>query len=126
MLSDPIAIPGEIFLFDCWYGPSGLTDCPTVRVKGIEDVRTSAIRAVGPETVANKNLVKVHYQFLVIEKAIPRAEIFEDPHVTRYLFRPEIESLLNHAGLRLVAFFEWMSGREPGSDTWSVCFVSRR
>ena len=28
----------------------------------------------------------------------------------RYLFRPEIEGLLNDAGLKLVDSFEWMTG----------------
>jgi hypothetical protein len=44
----------------------------------------------------------------------------------RYLFRPEIELLLGEAGMSIRAAAEWMTGREPGYDTWGVCFVAGR
>jgi len=43
----------------------------------------------------------------------------------RYLFKPEVELLFANEGFETVEWFEWMTGREPGLDTWSVCFVGR-
>jgi SAM-dependent methyltransferase len=117
--------PGGLFLFDCWYGPAVLTDLPAVRVKRMEDDKTSVLRTVEPEMFANDNLVKVHYQVLVREKATSQVEVFEETHVMRYLFTPEVEGLLTRAGFQWVTSFEWMTGRQPGFDTWSVCFVAR-
>jgi len=44
----------------------------------------------------------------------------------RYLFRPEVELFLQNAGMTLVAAEEWMTGRQPGYDTWGVCFVAEK
>jgi SAM-dependent methyltransferase len=117
--------PGGLFLFDCWYGPAVLCDPPVVRVKRMEDERTSILRTVEPELVAGDNLVNVHYQVLVTEKATSRVEAFEETHVMRFLFTPEVEWLMTHAGFQMVTSFEWMTGRAPGLDTWNVCFVGR-
>jgi hypothetical protein len=43
----------------------------------------------------------------------------------RYLFRPEIDLLLAASGLALEHAAEWMTDREPGFETWGVCFVVR-
>jgi hypothetical protein len=43
----------------------------------------------------------------------------------RYLFKPEIDIFFSQAGFQIIDFFEWMTGRKPGFDTWSVCFVGR-
>jgi hypothetical protein len=43
----------------------------------------------------------------------------------RYLFMPEIELLAKQADLEILETREWMTGREPGLDTWSVYFVLR-
>jgi SAM-dependent methyltransferase len=117
---------GGLFLFDCWYGPAVLTDPPAVRVKRMEDDRTSVLRTVEPQMLANDNLVKVHYEVFVRDKATSQVEVCEETHVMRYLFTPEVEGLLTRAGFQWVTSFEWMTGRQPGVDTWSVCFVAHR
>jgi hypothetical protein len=43
----------------------------------------------------------------------------------RYLFLPEIDLLLRKTGMEIIESSEWMTGREPGFDTWGVCFVVR-
>lgn len=116
---------GGIFLFDCWYGPAVLTDRPSVRVKRMEDQWTSVVRVAEPLMVANENLVRVAYQVFVRDKATGSLETFEETHVMRYLFKPEVEWLLHRAGFKPVDCFEWMTGRLPGFDTWSVCFVAQ-
>jgi SAM-dependent methyltransferase len=116
---------GGIFLFDCWYGPAVLTEKPEVREKQFEDDRYKIIRKAEPKMIANANIVEVKYQLLAEDKANGRIEKIEETHRMRYLFKPEIEMFFSSAGIQIVDFFEWMTGREPGFDTWSVCFVGR-
>ncbi|MGL5807353.1 MAG: class I SAM-dependent DNA methyltransferase, partial [Xenococcaceae cyanobacterium] len=49
--------PGGIFLFDCWYGPTVLSDRPAVRVKRLEDEEIIVTRVAEPVMYANDNLV---------------------------------------------------------------------
>lgn len=117
--------PGGIFIFDCWYGPAVLTDRPTVREKHLEDESVSITRIAEPVMYANENLVDVNYRVMVTDKSNGEVEELRESHVMRYLFRPELETYLNGAGLSLVESAEWMTGREPGFDTWGVFFVVR-
>ena len=115
--------PGGIFLFDCWYGPAVLSDPPVVRVKRMEDNTTSVVRIAEPVMHPNENLVDVNYQIFIRKKSCSRIEVLQESHRMRYLFRPEIEWFLNNSELKLVDCFEWITGRQPGLDTWGVCFV---
>jgi SAM-dependent methyltransferase len=115
--------PGGIFLCDCWYGPSVLSNPPMVRVKRMEDDTTSVVRIAEPVMHPNENLVDVNYQVFIREKSLGQFEVLQETHRMRYLFKPEIEWLLADSGFKLVECFEWMTGRPPGSDTWGVCFV---
>lgn len=116
---------GGVFLFDCWYGPAVLSDLPSTRVKRMEDEHLSVVRVAESVMHANEDLVEVHYQVFIRDKAQGGMEIIEETHVMRYFFKPEIELLLVDAGFESVECFEWMTGRHPGLDTWSVCFLGR-
>jgi SAM-dependent methyltransferase len=116
---------GGIFLFDCWYGPAVLAEKPEVRMKNFEDERYKIIRKAEPEMIANANIVNVTYQLLAEDKTDGQVEKIEESHRMRYLFKPEIEIFFSSSGIEMVDFFEWMTGREPGFDTWNVCFVGR-
>jgi SAM-dependent methyltransferase len=115
--------PGGIFIFDCWYGPAVLTERPAVRIKRLEEDGCSVIRVAEPVMHPNLNLVDVNYQVLVKDTATGEVQELRESHRMRYLFRPELELLLAQAGLAIEDAFEWMTGREPGFDTWGVCFV---
>ena len=41
-------------------------------------------------------------------------------------FPEEVKLLLKQAGMILLHGEEWVSGREPGENTWSVCFAARK
>ena len=118
--------PGGVFIFDCWYGPAVLTDRPVVRVKRLEDEEIAVTRIAEPVMHPNDNLVEVNYQVLVRDKASGAVEEMNETHRMRYLFRPEVELFLLNAGMTLVAAEEWMTGRQPGYDTWGVCFVAEK
>lgn len=115
--------PGGIFIFDCWYGPAVLTDRPVRRVKLLENKETTVTRIATPEMFPNDNLVSVHYQLRVEDKATGVVEDLCESHDMRYLFRPEIEIFLEQAGMQILEATEWLTGREPGFDTWGVSFV---
>jgi len=67
--------------------------------------------------------VDVNYQVIIRDKVSGEVEDVRETHRMRYLFRPEIEHFLDEAGLRISESAEWITGRQPGFDTWGVCFV---
>ncbi len=115
--------PGGICIFDCWYGPAVLHLRPSVRVKELSDDEFSIIRVADPAMLPNENAVDVNYTVWIRNRATNTLEIVRETHRMRYLFRPEIDSLVEQAGLRVLEAREWMTGREPGLDTWGVYFV---
>jgi SAM-dependent methyltransferase len=117
--------PGGIFIFDCWYGPAVLTDRPAVRVKHLEDEAISVTRIAAPVIHPNENIVDVNYQVLIRNKADSTVEELRETHRMRYLFLPEIDLLLAAGRLKIIENMEWLTGKEPGFDTWGVCFVTR-
>jgi SAM-dependent methyltransferase len=117
--------PGGIFMFDCWYGPAVLTDRPQVREKQLENENLHITRIAEPRMMANANIVEVNYQVTVTNKETGKVEKLTETHLMRYLFKPEIELIFSTGGVQIVDFFEWMTGSEPGFDTWNVCFVGR-
>lgn len=114
-----------VFIFDCWYGPAVLTDRPVVRVKRLEDEAIKVTRIAEPKIHANENIVDVNYHVFIKNKATGIVEELKETHRMRYLFKPEIDSLFEQAGFEFVDSFAWMTGREPGFNTWGVCFVGR-
>ena len=114
---------GGIFIFDCWYGPAVLSEKPAVRVKQLEDERIFVHRIAEPVMHPGKNTVDVNYQVIIKDKLNMHVEELREVHRMRYLFNPEIELFSSMHELKLLDNFEWMSGKEPGFDTWGVCFV---
>ena len=117
--------PGGIFIFDCWYGPAVLTDRPAVRIKRIEDEEIAVTRIAEPVIHPNDNMVDVNYQVFVREKAGGRVEELRETHRMRYLFQPEIDRFVREAGMSVITAEGWITGIQPGFDTWGVCYVVR-
>ncbi len=115
---------GGAFLFDCWYGPGVLSDRPGDREKKIEDSSLSIVRCAHPTMHPNENIVDVHYTITAKDESTGIVEELRETHRMRYLFKPEIEMMLDHAGLTLIQCEEWMTGKEPGFDSWGVCFIA--
>jgi SAM-dependent methyltransferase len=115
--------PGGVFVFDFWYGPAVLSDRPSVRVKRMESTEIQVTRVAEPTMHARKNCVDVHYHILIRDKDTNAVQELKETHRMRYLFSTEIEMLARAAGLRVEESCEWLSGAEPGFDTWGVCAV---
>ncbi len=112
--------PGGLFIFDHWYGPAVLTDRPAPRIKTFENGEVKIIRIATPTLWVNDNLVDVRYDLTVIEKSSNRCSQVVENHRMRYLFWPEIESLLSRHSLKQVEFREWLSGTAPGQSSWNT------
>ncbi len=118
--------PGGLFLFDIWYGPAVLHLKPETRVKRLEDDRIKVVRLAEPEIHLDRNCIDVKYQVMIRDKNSGELSELHETHNMRYLFTPEIELLLEQAGMELVRHEEWLTAADPGEATWGVCYVARR
>jgi len=114
---------GGIFIFDIWYGPAVLSELPKVRVKRLEDAEIYVTRIAEPKMYPNENLVDVNYQIFIQDKSSDAVEEIRETHRMRYLFKPELELLLNNTGFRIIDHMEWMSGKPLDINTWGSVFI---
>ena len=117
---------GGLFIFDCWYGPAVESDRPELRVKRVEDKEYRITRIAEPEMDAAARRVDVRYELFITEKESGEIESLKEIHPMRYLFPDEVEEFLKGGGFELLHSEEWLTGKVPGIDTWSVTFVARK
>lgn len=115
---------GSLFVFDVWYGPGVLTERPEMRVKQVEDEDNIAIRYASPVMCAEKNLVDVNYNVIIIEKRTSVARKIEETHHMRYFFAPEIEFMLNETGFSLLDCVECNTLGKTDYNSWTAFFVA--
>lgn len=116
--------PGGVAIFDCWYGPAVLTEGATARTRHLENERISLVRSAEPVLRPNQNCVDVNYRVLITDKQSGAVEELRETHAMRYLFSPEVELLLEAAGLELKDSVEFMTNKPLGLDTWTAVFVA--
>jgi len=117
--------PNGIFIFDVWYGPAVLTNPPTVRVKRLEDETIQITRIAEPVMYPNENCVDVNYEIFVKDKKTGNVDVIRETHIMRYLYKPEIEILLNNSEMKLVDYREWLTNNQASFDTWGVYFIAK-
>ena len=118
-------VPGGILIFDVWYGPAVLSDPPTVRIKRLEDQSIQVTRIAEPVMEPNKNWVDVNYHIFIKDLISSKIDEVREVHTMRYLFRPELELLLDRLQMQIVESREWLTDRQPGLNTWGVYFIVR-
>jgi hypothetical protein len=118
--------PNGLFIFDSWYGPAVLSDLPEVGVRRFENDRIEVSRLAEPTLHPKRNVVDVNYEIIVQEKDGANVVVIKETHIVRYFFETEIEELLETLGVGILATEEWVSGKTPGLDTFSVCFVGKK
>ncbi|QIK36954.1 class I SAM-dependent methyltransferase [Caldichromatium japonicum] len=116
--------PGGVFIFDCWYGPGVLSDPPTTRVKRLHGDGVEVTRIAEPVHYPDANRVDVHYEVIVESQA--GIQRIREVHPMRYLFTPEVDLLLDAAGMRRLAAQRWLDGRALGADAWNACYIAGR
>lgn len=118
--------PGGVFIFDCWYGPAVISEKPYKRNKKFENDKIIINRQAIPHNHPTKNQVDIHFDIKITNKQTGKSEGIKETHVMRYLFNPEIELLLKMNNLKLLHSEEWLTGNEPGFDSWYVTFICER
>jgi SAM-dependent methyltransferase len=118
--------PGGVFLFDVWHGPAVLMERPAVRVKEVADERHRVTRTARPELDTNGSTVKVVYEMECEHRESGETFQFSEEHLMRYLLPTEIDLLASSAGLRRVAFEEFLTGSLPSPSTWGVTYVLQK
>lgn len=114
---------GGIFIFDFWYGPTVLTERPVIRVKRMESDEIRVTRIAEPDISYDNNYVDVNYQVYIHDKKTLAVEELHECHRMRYLFSTEIKMLAQTFGLEVLQSCEWLTGKQPSSNTWGVCAV---
>lgn len=115
--------PGGIFIFDYWFAPAVLTQKPAVRIRRIESDEIQVTRIAEPNMHATESCVDVNYEVFIRDKATDSTVTLRETHRMRYLLPTEIDLLARGAGLKLLEACEWLTGKQPGFDTWGVCSV---
>lgn len=116
---------GGIFIFDFWYGPAVLTDPPHPRVKKIETHDMTAIRFADPCIHPNDNIVDINYSIIFKDKHNKEVQEINELHRLRYLFMPEMRSMLKIANFTIRNALQWMSFDEALSlDSWLGAVVA--
>lgn len=118
--------PDGVFIFDVWYGPAVLTQRPELRAKELENEAIKVVRVARPVHYPTENRVDVNYEIIIFDKKTTAMEELFETHPMRYLFTPELKLLLTDAGFELLTSEEWLTGNDPGFDTWGVTFVTRK
>lgn len=118
--------PGSLLAFDFWYGPAVLAERPEVRVRRLEDERTKVLRISEPTLHPNENRVDVHFTVFVEDKVTGQREELREKHPMRYLFMPEIDLMLDRAGMKRVRAMEWLSGKPLSEKTWGGFVLARK
>lgn len=113
-----------LMIFDCWYGPAVLTIRPEIRVRRIEDENWDITRIAEPVLHPNENIVDVNYRVMVTRKDNNTVTEIREKHRMRYLFKPEIELLLQVSGFKLTAFHTFLTRKNPSEQSWNVTFVA--
>lgn len=117
---------GGVFVFDCWYGPTVLTERPEYRERVMENDEISVRRIARPSLFAERDVCEVGYRVTVTDKAGGAESVMTEKHAVRYLFTPEVELVLASCGFDLEWSGEFGTGGDLGFDTWNACYVARR
>jgi len=117
---------GGIFVFDFWYGPAVLWQRPAVRLKRLANAEIEVERLAEPVLIDVENVVDVNYSVLIRNLKSNVVEQINERHRMRYFFLPEVDKLLGENGFERLRAEEWMTGRSPSVDSWSVCVIAAK
>ena len=114
---------GGVFIFDAWYSPAVFYQKAVPRVKKMEDKEVLVTRIAEPVEHVNENVIDVRYTVYGKDKNTGEvSELFES-HPMRHFSLPEVGLLARHCGFRVLKAEEFLTGKNPGTDTWGVCFI---
>lgn len=115
-----------IFVFDVWYTPAVYTQQPRTAIKRIETTDYEITRVAEPLVNYEQNVVQVNYQLIVKNKLTGQHQVLNETHSMRHFSTPEIKTMAELAGFTLVRSEEFFTAKQPGADTWGVCFILQK
>lgn len=118
--------PHGIFVFDVWYTPAVYFQGPKVRIKQVENETLFITRKANPTISYTKNIVEVEYDIVVKNKNNNHLKTLRETHIMRHFSIPEIELIAEVTGYKLLASEEFLTAKEPGKDTWGVCYILQK
>lgn len=118
--------PSGLFIFDVWYSPGVANMKPEVRVKRARDASREVMRIAEPALRPNENIVDVNYSIYVRSPPERTFSKFEETHSLRHFSIPELQLLSDSHGFRVLRTEEFLSGNEPGPNTWACLFVLQK
>jgi SAM-dependent methyltransferase len=118
--------PGGCFIFDVWYSPAVYTLVPGPRVKSYEDEQVKIMRYAQPEMLCEENTVNVSFKIDIYDKAAQSSRQLMEVHAMRHFSTPEIDLLARLSGLKRVHSEEFLTRKDPGTDTWGVCYILKK
>jgi hypothetical protein len=113
---------GGLFIFDCWYTEGVLYQKPENRIKIIENEDYKIYRFAKPEHLADRGIIKVNYDGIILNKIDHSYETFKECHSMRYFSIPEIEMIANSNGFQILQVEEIVTKNKPSVETWAICF----
>lgn len=117
---------GGLFVFDFWYSPAVYACRPETRLKTVSDANIRVNRIAEPKIFPNENRVDVHYTVLVEDLRTGQLTSFSEIHPMRHFSLLEVELLAEFSGFEKLSAEEFLTGKQPGEDTWGVCMAFRK
>jgi SAM-dependent methyltransferase len=118
--------PGGVFCFDFWHGPGVLSDPPAVRIRRLENEQIAVVRLAEPKLRSSDNVVEVHYEIWVTDKANQQTRVIREQHDMRYLFVPELNWLAQQQGFEWVSCQAWMKLEPADLGDWHAFVCLRK
>lgn len=115
-----------LFVFDVWYSPAVYEQKPSVKVKHMADKELKVTRIAEPRIHYNKNVVDVNFTIIAKDLKTGQVEEFGECHPMRHFSIPEIGLLASLCNFEVIKTEEFLTGNEPSSNTWGVCFVLKK
>ena len=114
-----------LFIADIWYGPAVQAIQPEERTKVVKSARGDVVRTVSATLDDDNSCASVRYRVQHVSNGVTTTE-FEETHIMRYFFEPELAFLLERAGLRLLSLRAFDDADQPATeDTWNALLVAR-
>jgi SAM-dependent methyltransferase len=118
--------PGGLFLFDVWYTPAVYAQKPEVRIKRLIDDDLEITRIAEPVSFPNENRIDVNYTIYARNLRDEACTVFSESHPMRHFSLPELDLLATESGFERLTAEEFLTGNDPGENTWGVCLVLRK
>jgi SAM-dependent methyltransferase len=115
-----------IFIFDVWFTPAVYSQGTDTRIKRINDSSIEIIRIAESTSNTSNNVVDVQFDIIIKSNKTDLQEVYREHHFMRHFSIPEIELLASQSGFHILKVEEFMTGNQPSTNTWGVCFILKK